>query len=395
MAPPASAPLDSHFRRVAGWLGIAVAGFGTLAGSGAVAGIDIVGFLRPTPQPMPAAGAFGLALCGLALRLQLTERFPGLGRTAAGLALAVAAGRAFGFPGTAGMPIQAAVALAVIATAMLGLRAKLRFAGRPAVLWLGNLAVASACAGLFGLALLDLQDVTRPMISALPFLVCLLLLGLGLLLARPEESALGTLASITARGAVARRIFLGVALPPVLLATAFVFFLNRNLLSLPDAAFLLTVLLVLAGLLLALYSAESAGDIDSRREAAEQARVLLTARLHEQAAQLQDTVAQRTRELRDANASLRAAAESNALLALVAQHTASGVLIADASGAIQWVNDAFVRLTGYELGWVVGRRPFEFLPEPGAEPAAVARLQEAVALGVAAREEIKIRRQSG
>ena len=96
--------------------------------------------------------------------------------------------------------------------------------------------------------------------------------------------------------------------------------------------------------------------LHDQRVESEQARLLLTARLQEQAAQLQETVAQRTRELREANEGLRAAAESNALLALVAQNTTNGVIITDAAGRIEWANGAFTRGTGYELAEVKGRQ---------------------------------------
>ncbi len=43
------------------------------------------------------------------------------------------------------------------------------------------------------------------------------------------------------------------------------------------------------------------------------------------------------------------------LLALVAEHTDNAVVIQDAEGRIEWVNEAFCRLTGYSLGDAVGR----------------------------------------
>ena len=48
-------------------------------------------------------------------------------------------------------------------------------------------------------------------------------------------------------------------------------------------------------------------------------------------------------------------------MSLVASHTQEGVLIADSSGLIIWVNDAFVKMTGYTLPEVQGKAPAEFL----------------------------------
>ena len=51
-------------------------------------------------------------------------------------------------------------------------------------------------------------------------------------------------------------------------------------------------------------------------------------------------------------------------LALVASRTAHSVLIADRDWRIQWVNEAFTRLTGFELRDVRGRRPAELFLGP-------------------------------
>ncbi len=53
---------------------------------------------------------------------------------------------------------------------------------------------------------------------------------------------------------------------------------------------------------------------------------------------------------------LRRISERAQLLALVAEHTDNSVVIQDAQGRIEWVNDAFCRLTGYTREEVTGRR---------------------------------------
>ncbi|CAM4060030.1 PAS domain S-box protein [Gillisia limnaea] len=48
-------------------------------------------------------------------------------------------------------------------------------------------------------------------------------------------------------------------------------------------------------------------------------------------------------------------------LSLVARKTSNAVVITDAKGKIQWVNDAFTRMTGFELNEIIGKRPGSFL----------------------------------
>ncbi|MEX0775491.1 MAG: EAL domain-containing protein [Phycisphaeraceae bacterium] len=51
-------------------------------------------------------------------------------------------------------------------------------------------------------------------------------------------------------------------------------------------------------------------------------------------------------------------------LALVAARTDNGVVITDAQGNIEWVNDGFTRLNGYTLAEVAGKKPGLFLQGP-------------------------------
>lgn len=48
-------------------------------------------------------------------------------------------------------------------------------------------------------------------------------------------------------------------------------------------------------------------------------------------------------------------------LSLIATKTKSGVIIADAKGRIEWVNNSFEQTTGFKLNEVIGRKPKEFL----------------------------------
>src|SRR5579862_5530653 len=48
-------------------------------------------------------------------------------------------------------------------------------------------------------------------------------------------------------------------------------------------------------------------------------------------------------------------------LALVASRTNNAVIITDALGRIEWVNEGFTRITGYGIAEVLGRKPGSFL----------------------------------
>ena len=65
-------------------------------------------------------------------------------------------------------------------------------------------------------------------------------------------------------------------------------------------------------------------------------------------------------------------------LSLIATKTVNGVIIADTFGRIEWVNDAFTKITGYELDEVKGLKPKDFLQGPDSDPAALAKLQAAL-----------------
>ena len=66
-------------------------------------------------------------------------------------------------------------------------------------------------------------------------------------------------------------------------------------------------------------------------------------------------------------------------LADVADRTSNAVVIAGKDGRIEWVNDGFTRLTGWELSEVLGRKPGTFLQGPATSKAARRVMREAVA----------------
>ncbi len=66
-------------------------------------------------------------------------------------------------------------------------------------------------------------------------------------------------------------------------------------------------------------------------------------------------------------------------LSLVASRTNNAVVITDASGHIEWVNDAFTRLSGIPASEATGRKPGQMLQGPDTDPATVERIRRHLA----------------
>ena len=75
-------------------------------------------------------------------------------------------------------------------------------------------------------------------------------------------------------------------------------------------------------------------------------------------------------------------------LSLVAQYTDNAVVITDVEGKIQWVNQAFERITEYGLEEVAEKKPGDLLQGPKTDPRTVERMAEALANGQGFDEEI-------
>ncbi len=408
---------ELQLRRIAGGLGLAVAAVGVVAAAGWLAGADLLRPFRPSAPPMKFNAALCLALAGASLWLQRDAAPSRAGRILAGLVLAIAAATVLEHltglnlfldqwivadraslglnspPGRMSLPV--AVGLTTLAFALLALAETPRRSKWPLSTWLATLVAIGALAGLIVSLLVDLPEFPRGYFFGLHVGTCLFLLGVGILAARPRDRLAAALASASPAGRFTRRMALGVALGPVLVALAFVGSLRAGWITLPDATLMFALSLVVLGSIVALAAIRFAIGIYDSRDEAEQARQLLTARLQEQAAQLQETVHQRTSELRQANANLLLAAESNALLALVAQHSTNGVVICDPDGRVEWCNAAYTRLTGYELAELKGRRPGHVLQGPESDAVAVARLREAESRGNPCRVELLNYHKSG
>jgi len=84
---------------------------------------------------------------------------------------------------------------------------------------------------------------------------------------------------------------------------------------------------------------------------------------------------------RQTEQALRVQQEQMRKLALVAARTSNAVIITDAHGVTEWVNEGFTRITGYTLEEVRGRKPGQLLQGPGTDPRDIAMMGQAVQRG--------------
>jgi PAS domain S-box-containing protein len=65
-------------------------------------------------------------------------------------------------------------------------------------------------------------------------------------------------------------------------------------------------------------------------------------------------------------------------LSLVAKETMNGVVITDQDQRILWINDAFTKMTGYNLDESIGKKPGEFLQGPLTDPDTIRFIKEEI-----------------
>lgn len=80
--------------------------------------------------------------------------------------------------------------------------------------------------------------------------------------------------------------------------------------------------------------------------------------------------------------------QQNQQLSLVASKVGAAVVITDAQGYTEWVNDSFTRITGYTLEEIRGKKPGELLQGPKTNPQTVERIRKALQKGEHFHEEI-------
>lgn len=100
-------------------------------------------------------------------------------------------------------------------------------------------------------------------------------------------------------------------------------------------------------------------------------------------------------KLREANRLLVIQQKESRTLALVAARTDNAVVLTCREGLIEWVNEAFTRITGYTFEEVKGRSPGSFLQGPKTSPMAVQRIREALRVSESISTEILNYRKDG
>jgi PAS domain S-box-containing protein len=93
--------------------------------------------------------------------------------------------------------------------------------------------------------------------------------------------------------------------------------------------------------------------------------------------------------LRTTELQLRTSEAESRKLAMVAARTDNAVIVTDAQGRVEWVNEGFTRTTGYTLMEVAGRTPGSILQGPRTDLRTVAVMREKVREGVAFRAEVQ------
>lgn len=100
-------------------------------------------------------------------------------------------------------------------------------------------------------------------------------------------------------------------------------------------------------------------------------------------------------KLREANQQLVSQQKESRTLALVAARTDNAVVLTCNDGLIEWVNEAFTRITGYTFEEVKGRSPGSLLQGPKTSPKAIQRIREALRIGESISTEILNYRKDG
>lgn len=386
-------PLEDILRRSAGWAAIGAAVIGGTVLLDRVAHTRLLAIVGRGATPGASVAAEILLGSGALWALH-REKF---NRAGAGLALAclgvalVEIGRSVMGPRggfTFDSHFGAALVFAPLAVAVLLLAPRTHRGGRGARLWLAGLVVSYTAAALFTLAFPSSTAGGQAQHLGLPVSLAALFLGLGAILARPDDAFIRLFFARTPSGLLVRRLFFGAVLVPAVLSRLFILLVLHDGVRFNDGVLLLASVMIFSGFIITLVSAGNAVSQDRSREDADRERLQLTQRLEQQAAQLQEMVSQRTRELHEANVGLSAAAESNAGLALVANHTTNGVVIADPLGRVEWCNTAFERLTGFSLLDIKGKKVGPFLQGPQTDPGTVEQLRLAIQRGEPCKVEI-------
>jgi PAS domain S-box-containing protein len=67
-------------------------------------------------------------------------------------------------------------------------------------------------------------------------------------------------------------------------------------------------------------------------------------------------------------------------LSMLASKTMNGVVITNPDGLVEWINDGFTRITGYQLHEVQNKKPGEILQGPDSNPETITRIRQSIQL---------------
>ncbi|WP_404309859.1 two-component system sensor histidine kinase NtrB [Neorhodopirellula lusitana] len=90
------------------------------------------------------------------------------------------------------------------------------------------------------------------------------------------------------------------------------------------------------------------------------------------------TISSQFKKLSQQSVELAEATDLADKLSLVAKHTSNSVVITDSESKIEWVNDGFRRMTGYQADEVIGRVPGQFLQGPDTDEQTVTHMQKSL-----------------
>lgn len=92
--------------------------------------------------------------------------------------------------------------------------------------------------------------------------------------------------------------------------------------------------------------------------------------------QLTERLRRQRESLRQANEQLRIRESEARRLAMIAARTENGVVVTDARGRVEWINEGFTKLTGYSLAEMAGKTPGSVLQGPDSDPDVTGYIRE-------------------
>jgi PAS domain S-box-containing protein len=259
------------------------------------------------------------------------------------------------------MSVMSAFVLLLMALALFSLSHPLRrIRCRHQWLAIAMLALAMPATLAYLYSVYDGRSLRGTMQLSFNAIVSLHILVIGLLASRPDEGIVRRLLAPDAAGLLSRRMVFALLFVLPFFGWLGLRWGKMGAWPLELSVAVLTVLCMALMLVITAVTARALYLIERRREEAEQDKERAFACLQQQAGTLQQQVVNRTMELADAVTRAER-------LALVARHTTNAVIITDASERIEWVNDAFTLMTGYNNDEVRHCKSDDLLLGPASE----------------------------